>query len=145
MAAIESSDKGFLLGVMGQHTANPGKIYFPTGTPDRDDLYGERIDLDMSVRRELAEETGLEFERFQSEPGWHAVLSGQHVAMIKHLRSSENAESLQTQVLAFLARDEQPEFSDVRIFYGRKNLSSKVPPYVQAFLEQVWDEKNISM
>ena len=83
MAAIEGIDKGFVLGAMGQHTANAGLIYFPTGTPDPDDLDGERVDLDRSVRRELAEETGLEFDQFQTEPGWHAVFSGQHIAMIK--------------------------------------------------------------
>src|SRR5215471_91259 len=30
-AALQSADGAFLLGVMSQHTANAGKIYFPSG------------------------------------------------------------------------------------------------------------------
>jgi 8-oxo-dGTP pyrophosphatase MutT (NUDIX family) len=141
MAAIETADKGFLLGVMGEHTANPGKIYFPTGTPDADDLYEDRVDLDKSVRRELAEETGLEFEMFEAESGWHVVFSGHHIALIKRLRSQESARQLRSRVLAFLARDRQPEFSDMRTVHGPDDLTPKIPPYVRAFLEQVWHER----
>lgn len=142
MAAIEGIDKGFVLGAMGQHTANAGRIYFPTGTPDSDDLDGERVDLEKSVRRELAEETGLEFDRFQTEPGWHAVFSGQHIAMIKRLRTSEGAENIRARILAFLAHEKQPEFSDIHLFYGHKDLTPAVPLYVRAYLEQVWRDNN---
>ena len=142
MAAIEGIDKGFVLGAMGQHTANPGLIYFPTGTPDPDDLDGECVDLDRSVRRELAEETGLEFDQFQIEPGWHAVFSGRHIAMIKRLRSLESAESVRARALTFLATEKQPEFSEIHIFYGRADLTPAVPLYVRAYLEHVWRDNN---
>src|SRR4051812_36205297 len=38
MGALRCSDGAFVLGEMGQHTANAGKIYFPAGTPDFSDL-----------------------------------------------------------------------------------------------------------
>ena len=142
MAAIEGIDKGFVLGAMGQHTANAGLIYFPTGTPDPDDLDGERVDLDRSVRRELAEETGLEFDQFQTEPGWHAVFSGQHIAMIKRLHTLESAENIRGRVLAFLASQKQPEFSDIHLFYRHADLTSVVPLYVRAYLERVWRDNS---
>ncbi len=138
MAAIESACGGFLLGVMGNHTANPGKTYFPTGTPDSDDLDGRRVDMDKSVRRELAEETGLELTEFQAEPGWHAVFAGRHIALIKRMRTLDSAENIRARILEFLARDQQPEFSDIRVLYRRDDITPAVPVYVRAYLEHIW-------
>ena len=59
MGALLSQDGAFALGEMGQHTANAGRIYFPAGTPDLDDVRGEALDIEGSVAREVEEETGL--------------------------------------------------------------------------------------
>lgn len=138
MAAIETSDYGYMVGVMGSHTANAGKIYFPTGTADASDLDGDRVDMDISVRRELLEETGLVFDNFDAEAGWHAVYSGQHIALIKKLRSAENADALASRVRNFLAVEDEPELSDVRFVYGLGDLTADLPPYVTGFLDYVW-------
>src|SRR5262245_33615275 len=45
MGALRGSDGAFVLGVMGAHTADAGRIYFPAGLPDLDDIDGERVDL----------------------------------------------------------------------------------------------------
>src|SRR5262245_5796903 len=85
MPVIESSDGAFLLGVMGAHTFNAGQIYFPCGTPDPSDIVADRLDFEGSVRRELAEETGLNVTEFEAEPGWCAVSGGSAIAQMKLL------------------------------------------------------------
>ncbi|MGB8398566.1 MAG: NUDIX hydrolase, partial [Bradyrhizobium sp.] len=53
MGALLSSDGAFVLGEMGQHTANAGRVYFPSGTPDPGDVRGDKLDIDGSVGREV--------------------------------------------------------------------------------------------
>ena len=88
-AAVLSADGAFMLGVMGAHTANAGSIYFPCGTPDLNDVAGDTVDLDHSVARELAEETGLAADALTAEPGWTSVVDGGLIAQIKVMRSAE--------------------------------------------------------
>ena len=68
-AAVMGRDRAFLLGVMGPHTFNSGKIYFPCGTPDPDDIVDGKVDLSHSIQRELKEETGFDITEFESEAG----------------------------------------------------------------------------
>src|SRR3954463_13196513 len=57
MGALLTSDGAFVMGEMAQHTANAGRIYFPSGTPDLDDVRGSALDIEGSVVREVEEET----------------------------------------------------------------------------------------
>src|SRR3954452_11333051 len=83
MAALRSSDGAFLLGVMGAHTANAGHIYFAAGTPDPNDVVGDAVDLERSVMRELAEETGTGAADVSPEAGWTALTYGQRISLMK--------------------------------------------------------------
>jgi 8-oxo-dGTP pyrophosphatase MutT (NUDIX family) len=134
-AAILAVDGAFLLGVMGPHTFNGGKIYFPCGTPDPKDIVGDKVDLELSVRRELYEETGLSVAEFASEPGWTMITDGPLIAQIKVLRSGEDSVALRKRVLLHLASEQQPELADVRIIRNHKDLDPAMPRFVTAFLE----------
>jgi 8-oxo-dGTP pyrophosphatase MutT (NUDIX family) len=133
-AAIQSSDGAFLLGVMGAHTFNAGRVYFPCGTPDANDIIDGRVDFEHSVRRELLEETGLAMDDFTPEPGWTMVVDGSLIGQIKVLRARESAKALHARILAFLAREKKPELSDVRIVYGPGDFDQAMPRFVTAFL-----------
>ncbi|MGA7666033.1 MAG: NUDIX hydrolase [Pseudolabrys sp.] len=133
-AAMLTADGAFLLAVMGPHTFNAGKIYFPCGTPDPDDLVGDKVDLDLSVRRELKEETGLDIAEFEAEAGWVMVVDGPLIALIKVLRSIDNATTLRKRILAHLASEERPELADIRIVRGPGDIDPAVPSFVTAFL-----------
>jgi 8-oxo-dGTP pyrophosphatase MutT (NUDIX family) len=135
-AAILAADGAFLLGVMGPHTANPGLIYFPCGTPDRGDIVENRVDLDFSVRRELQEETGLHLGEFTAEPGWTTVFDTSLIAHIKVLRSRNSAEALRARMLGHLARERQPELSDIRIVHSTADFDPAMPRFVITFLAQ---------
>jgi len=133
-AAVIAGDGGVLLGVMGQHTANHDRVYFPCGTPDLDDVVDGRVDLDLSVRRELKEETGLEVDDFIADPGWTTVVDGALIMHVKVLRAGEPAEALRARVRDHIARERQPELSDIRIVRGPRGLDAAIPPFVAAFL-----------
>ncbi len=135
-AAILATDGAFLLGVMGPHTANSGRIYFPCGTPDPDDIVDGTVDLDLSVRRELKEETGLAVGEFTPDPGWTTVFAGGLIAHIKVLRSDQSAEVLRARVLAHFTRERQPELSDIRIVRSAADFDPAMPHFVTGFLAQ---------
>ena len=136
MAALRSSDHAFLLGVMGAHTANAGRIYFASGTPDPDDVVGDVVDLEGAVMRELTEETGLTLADVAPEAGWTAVLDGQRIALMKIVEARANADALAAGIREFLSSQKQPEVADVHIVRGLRDLRPSMPAFVTAFLER---------
>jgi 8-oxo-dGTP pyrophosphatase MutT (NUDIX family) len=140
-AALRATDGAFLLGVMAAHTANAGRIYFPSGTPDPRDVVGTDVDLAGSVLRELAEETGLSAADVEAEPGWHAVLAGPRLAMLKMVRARAPAAELRARMLDHLAGEAQSELADIRIVRGPADLDPMMPAFIADFLTHVWDRE----
>jgi 8-oxo-dGTP pyrophosphatase MutT (NUDIX family) len=140
MGALRASDGAYLLGVMSDHTANAGRIYFPAGTPDLDDVRGETVDLLGNVMREVAEETGLTAADFSVMPGWHAVVAGPRVALMKRIDISHPAAEVRKRVLRHLAGEQQPELSDVRIVHSVADFDPNMPRFVTAYLSSMWGQ-----
>ncbi len=138
MGALRAADGAFVLGVMGGHTANAGKVYFIGGTPDLDDVVGAQVDLERSVLRELAEETGLSPDSVDPEPGWRAIFDSGRIAMVKVLRAAEPAAALRQKILAFLARERTPELAGVHIVRSPADLDPMMPAFVPKFFDHVW-------
>jgi 8-oxo-dGTP pyrophosphatase MutT (NUDIX family) len=138
MGALRASDGGWLMGVMSSGTANPGRIYFAAGTPDRDDLRGDTVDLLGNVLREIREETGLSAADLTVSPGWHAVVDGQRVAMMKPVEVPFPAHEARTRMLRHLQTEAEPELSDVRIVRSAADLDPAMPRFVAAYLMHSW-------
>jgi 8-oxo-dGTP pyrophosphatase MutT (NUDIX family) len=135
MGALLASDGAFALGEMGQHTSNAGRIYFPSGTPDLDDIRGSTVDIEGSVARELEEETGLTAAEYRSEAHWDCVFTGPAVAMIRILRVDMPGEALRARIEANLALQGQPELSAIHLVWGLGDLNAAMPRFVTAFIE----------
>ena len=135
MGALRCADGAFILGEMGQHTSNAGRIYFPSGTPDLDDVSGDAVDIAGSVGREVLEETGLTSADYQAGAHWDCVVSGAAIAMIRILDVASSGEAVRARIEANLARQIQPELSAIHLVRAASDLTAAMPRFVTAFVE----------
>ena len=135
MGALRSSDGAFVLGEMGAHTANAGRIYFAAGTPDPNDVRNGAVDLPGSVAREVEEETGIKPSDYRAAAGWACIDTGPAISMIRKLDVDLPGEALRARIEANLARQVQPELSAIHLVRTRNDITASMPRYVVAFLE----------
>ncbi|MCK1720636.1 NUDIX hydrolase [Bradyrhizobium sp. 141] len=136
MGALRASDGAFIMGEMAQHTANAGRIYFPSGTPDLDDVMEGALDIPGSVVREIEEETGLTAADYRAEPDWHCIVSGPAIAMMQVLNLDMPGDQARALIEANLAREDEPELSAIHLVRGMSDLTPTMPRFVTAFIEQ---------
>jgi len=135
MGALRASDGVYVLGVMGSHTSKAGEIYFPSGIPDPQDVRPDgSVDFVGSIQRELFQETGLLPEAAPPMRMWHAVVSGQRIALMQPLNAREDSARLVSRIRANLARERQPELSDVVVVRGTADCYPTMPNVVQAYI-----------
>jgi hypothetical protein len=135
MGALRGSDGVFVLGEMAAHTANGGRIYFPSGTPDLDDLRDGMVDIPGSVAREVEEETGLTPADYRAEAQWDCVVSGAAIAFIRILNVDIPGEVLRAKIEANLATHESPELAAIHLVRGVADFTTAMPAFVTAFIE----------
>jgi len=137
-AALLASDDAYVVGLMAAHTRNAGQLLFPSGSIDPEDASQGRVDLDLSIERELAEETGLDADIIHARRGWYAVFAGPRIPILRVLRVNEPAQVLRERILANLSRHERAEFEDIAVVRGLADIDPRMPPWMQAFLRHVW-------
>ncbi|HLX13802.1 MAG TPA: NUDIX hydrolase [Bradyrhizobium sp.] len=135
MGALRAADGAFVLGEMAPHTANAGRIYFPSGTPDPDDLRDGELDIAGSILREVEEETGLTEKDYTMGAHWDCVVSGAAIAMIRLLRADMPGEALRARIAENLARQTQPELCALHLVRGIGDFTAAMPRFVTAFIE----------
>ncbi|HLW92341.1 MAG TPA: NUDIX hydrolase [Roseiarcus sp.] len=146
MAALQSSDGAYLLGEMGSHTANAGSVYFAAGTPDENDLFGDRVDLRASVLRELEEETGIRSSDIVVAADWILVDAPPRIACLKPVRSAEDAKTLKARIEAHLASEATPELARIHIVRSTADINeTRMPRFIVDFLRHAFSEDHISV
>lgn len=140
MGALRGRDGGFVLTRMGAHTANAGRVYFPCGTPDLDDVDNDAaVDLAGSLVREIAEETGLGPDDLDVDPRWTVVEAGGFVAFMRLVRLRMDAETARARVLRFIASQPEPELADALVVRGPGEIDpAPMPPTVPLYLRNAF-------
>lgn len=135
-----TADGAILLGIMGGHTANAGQIYFPCGTPDRDDLRADgSVDLAGSAAREFAEETGLALPPETARAPWALVRGEGQLAFLRPVRFAQDEASLIARIAAHHAGDAQPELAGMVAARHPGDVDIRhMPGFVRAYLDEIW-------
>jgi 8-oxo-dGTP pyrophosphatase MutT (NUDIX family) len=135
MGALRSADGAFVMGEMSQHTANAGRVYFPSGTPDLDDISNGALDIAGSVAREVEEETGLTPADYRAATHWDCVLTRPSVAMIRILDVDMPGEALRERIEANLVLQPERELAAIHLVWRLSDLTDRMPRFVTAFVE----------
>ena len=118
---------------------NGGQIYFPAGTPDPNDVFDGKVDLDASARRELLEETGVSAEVAAIRPGWTVIFAAQRIACMKLMTLPVDADAAKMRIDAFLALDPHAEFSRMHIVRNPAEIDDeRTPDFVAAYLRSAF-------
>jgi 8-oxo-dGTP pyrophosphatase MutT (NUDIX family) len=138
-AALCSADGAYLLGEMAPYTACARQLYFPSGTPEpKDILVDGTLDLQANLRRELLEETGIDINKLDAEPGWTVVLDGAVIAIVKRVIAHQDVNELRAGILQHLATEAQPELSDIWPVRALSDLDDRMPRFLHAFFKDLW-------
>lgn len=136
---IRSAEGHLIYGRQSPGHLNSGRIYPPSGVIDADDVDGDVIDIDASIRRELCEETGLTPADFVRLPGYRIALVGTHVTIGIEWKSKVSAADLRVRIQDFLRSQAAPELDDIVIvepgaFYADDVMPEHARTFMRALL-----------
>lgn len=124
---------------------NEGLVYPPSGFIDLSDIGADgRVDIDASVRREVAEETGLDAAALQAGGPYVIATAGPVLAIGVLLRSRLSEDALIARVAGHIAADPASELQRVRfIDTGGAIPDLAMPNYARVLLPALGGLKTV--
>ncbi len=140
-AALVGSDGALVAVRMGQHTAAAGRVYFSAGSFEASDFPGGMVDVDLNMRREVLEETGIDLAEARPDDGYH-LWSGAHgVVVFRRYRLDRPAAELAAAIEAFVAREVEPEITGPVVLTGAGDRPQGLSPHMIPFMQ--WHFENM--
>jgi len=136
VGVIVSGDNKLIAGRMAPSTSAAGRIYFPAGSFDEDDVSGDHIDVDGNMQREVEEETGIRLaQAARRDEAMHLVLINRSIALFRrHYFKASTAELLE-RIHAHIASENDPELDDVTAIAAPGEMGEETPPTFRAFAD----------
>ncbi len=137
-ALIRSADGAVMLGVQ-RRGINAGLAYPPGGFIDERDVKSDgAIDIEASIVRELAEETGLTLGDVERTEGFYATFTGRLLSIGIEFRSRLATADLTSLIARHIAGEEEPELA--RIVAVRSSADAApiaMPRYAGLLVEEL--------
>lgn len=134
-ALLVTRDKALIAIRMGEHTANPGQIYFASGSFEPREFAAGRADIDGNMAREVAEETGLDLKAAAAEPGYHVLARENGIVIARRYFLDEDAEAIAARVARHVSIDPDPEIDGPVVIRADERLPEDLAPQMPALVD----------
>jgi 8-oxo-dGTP pyrophosphatase MutT (NUDIX family) len=108
---IASADGALVAIKMGEHTANPGSVYFAAGSLDDSDVVDGHCDPGANMLREVREETGLDLREALADGGYYAIHQDRWVTLFRLFRFLKTADELVADIERHMTDAEDKEIA----------------------------------
>ncbi|ABY38465.1 NUDIX hydrolase [Brucella suis] len=130
------SGEGHLIAVrMGQQNVVAGKVYFPAGSIDDNDIFDARVDYDANCRREVREETGIDLADARAETQINLVTGNRSIALFRRYYFHVPSCDLVARIEGYLSREAAPELAEIIPDKAAGMMNEATPSYVRAFAD----------
>lgn len=133
-AAVISADGKAIMGRMAGHTANAGRIFFPSGSLESADFKNGIADVDGNMARELSEETGLDLSLGTPDPHYLLYRGARTAAIMRVYRFGQNAAELTAAARSHIAGGSEDELETVLAF-APGQTDPAMAPAARRFME----------
>lgn len=141
IGVIVSSEGHLIAGRMGPQNAGAGRVYFPAGSIDDNDIVDGYVDYDANRRREVQEETGLDLHDARAESQINLVTGNRSVALFRRYYFDAPSTELVSRIEQHLADEAEPELSEIIPVKVAGAMGEATPTYVRAFAD--WHFNNL--
>ncbi len=138
-ALIRSSEGHVILGRQRSGNINSGLAYLPGGFIDaRDVTAAGTIDIDVSIAREVLEETGLVPDAMTRRPGFFVTSVGAQISIAAEFVSPLTAVDLGRRIASHIARDADAELQDIVVMRHKGDCEGvAMPAFTRLLLEAI--------
>ncbi|OHV76595.1 DNA mismatch repair protein MutT [Rhizobium sp. LCM 4573] len=128
---LESSDGALIAARMGEHTANPGLVYFACGSMEPEDIVDGYCDVEGNMRREVLEETGLDLRDAMTTEGYHVSRYRRAITLFRLFRFDLTADEMVSRIEHHIRVAEEEEIAAAVVI---RSADRSANPYHVAML-----------
>jgi 8-oxo-dGTP pyrophosphatase MutT (NUDIX family) len=121
---------------MAPSTSAAGRIYFPAGSFDDDDVVGEYIDIEGNMHREVEEETGIVLpEAGKRDGNIHLVTANRNIALFLRHYFDLSADDLLERIRAHISSQVDSELDDITAISAAGEMGEATPLTFRTFAD----------
>lgn len=141
VGVVVSSEGHLIAGRMSTQNAGAGRVYFPAGSVDDNDIVDGAVDYDANRQREVREETGLDLLDARAERQINLVTGNRSIALFRRYYFDAPSTDLVSRIERYLSAEEEPELSEIIPVKAAQTMGDATPSYVRAFAD--WHFNNL--